>query len=176
MTIDECKKSFIFYIDYADSFFSVMEDEEIGSLMRIICEYQKTGVEPRIENRVVKIAFSRIKRDLDINYKAWTEEKQRRKEAAKKGADARWHKNNAIECESHTTEYDTMPSMPVNVNVNDNVNVLEATVLNEPRFIDSDESISDRIVKEIKEKEEMKIKTRNKEDIYSKEFIEALPF
>ena len=81
------KKSFLIYLDYEEQF-DLLTDEQIGQLMRAIIKYEKTGEEPVLDG-MIKMAFSFIKKQLDRDREKWTEEKQKRSEAGRKGGISR---------------------------------------------------------------------------------------
>lgn len=151
----EDKKSFIMYVDY-QSDFEEMTGDECKTLMMYIFNYERTHEEPVIEDRFMRMAWGRIKRDLDRNDSAWLETKEKLSEAGKKGAEKRWHSDN-----SHPITSDSHPITPIAsiaVNVNDNLNVndnvLEASVLNEPRFsaeAERDKQL-EKVLQELEEK------------------------
>lgn len=62
----EQKKSFILYIDYEQNF-SMLTDEQLGKLLRIIINYEKTQQNPDTTQLepILQMAFTFIKGDLD---------------------------------------------------------------------------------------------------------------
>lgn len=62
----EQKKSFILYVDYEQNF-SMLTDEQLGKLLRLIIEYEKTQQNPNITqlDPIIQMAFMFIKGDLD---------------------------------------------------------------------------------------------------------------
>ena len=91
------KRSFIIYLDYEEQF-KLLNDEQLGQLLRILMEYQKTNIEPKLDelDGIVKMAFSFIKAQLDRDNEKWLEEKKKRSEAGKKGMTKRWENNNSV--------------------------------------------------------------------------------
>jgi len=80
------KNNFIMYLDYEDHF-SLLSDEEIGILMRGIFQYIRTGKNPEFNNNVaVKMAFSFIKTNIDIDNQKY----QKKCEKNKQIAEERW--------------------------------------------------------------------------------------
>lgn len=145
----EDKKSFIMYVDYQNDF-EEMTGDECKTLMMYIFNYERNHVEPIIEDRFMRMAWGRIKRDLDRNDSAWLETKEKLSEAGKKGAEKRWHSD-----DSHPIASDSHPITPmasIAVNVNDNV--LEASVLNEPRFsAEAERDVQlEKVLQELEEK------------------------
>ena len=92
------KKSFLIYLDYEEQF-SLLTDEQIGQLMRLLIEYEKTQKIPSLDkvDGMVKMTFSFIKTQLDRDREKWREIKQKRSRAGKKGMETRWNnKNNKV--------------------------------------------------------------------------------
>ena len=134
------KESFILYLEQ-EGIFDLLEDEEAGKLIKVIFEYERTGIVPKLD-KSVKIAFMPIKNILDRNAKKWEQAKERRSIAGKKGMASRWHKditddnnviksitndNNVInDITNDNKRYQSITKITVNdnvnVNVNDNVN------------------------------------------------------
>lgn len=85
------KNSFLIYLDYQEQF-ELLTDEQAGKLIKAILEYEKTGKILELDG-MTKIAFSFIKTQLDRDRKKWQEEKQKRREAGKKGMANRWKSN-----------------------------------------------------------------------------------
>ena len=84
------KISFLMYLDYEEQF-SLLTDEQLGQLIRAMMEYEKTKQVPQLDG-IVKMAFSFIKAQLDRDREKWDEQKQRRREAGKRGMAKRWKK------------------------------------------------------------------------------------
>ena len=85
--MDEKKDGFVIYSSYAEKF-EDLTDEQFGRLMRIVCEYEKSGETPRIEDKSIRIAFKVIKYELDANGQKYEEICEKRKKAIQ----ARWEK------------------------------------------------------------------------------------
>ena len=80
------KNNFIMYLDYEEHF-SLLSDEEIGILMRGIFQYVRTGKNPDFSsNGAVKMAFSFIKTNIDIDNRKY----QQKCEKNKQIAEERW--------------------------------------------------------------------------------------
>lgn len=119
---EEDKKSFIMYVDY-QSDFEEMTGDECKELMMIIFNYERIHKEPVIQDRFMRMAWGRIKRDLDRNDSAWLETKEKLSEAGKKGAEKRWHSDDGHPIASDSHPINGMASMAVNDNENVNVNL-----------------------------------------------------
>jgi len=83
------KKGFVMYLDYKEHF-NLLSDEQLGKLLRIIYEYEETGVAPKIEEGILQMAFSFIRLQLDRDKEKYESEISKRKAAGKKGGESRW--------------------------------------------------------------------------------------
>ena len=104
------KGSFILYYEYYEHL-KDLSLEEKGKIFEAIFEYELTGKTP-VLTPVLKMAFSFIKEDIDINANKWEQTKSRRSEAGKLGGLAK--ASNAKQ---------SLANLAVNVNENVNVNV-----------------------------------------------------
>lgn len=77
------KDSFVLYHSFYDNIES-LSDEEIGRLTRAIFLYEKENKEIEL-SPVLKMAFSFIKKHLDLNREKWETTCKKRQEAGKKG-------------------------------------------------------------------------------------------
>lgn len=84
------RDSFVLFTKIKDVV-EALSDEQKGMLFQAILDYE-SDKEVNITDAVVKVAFIPIKRDLDYNEDKWNEEKSKRSEAGKKGAESRWGK------------------------------------------------------------------------------------
>lgn len=120
------KKSFILYSDIRETF-TALTDEEAGQLIKHILTYVN-GIEPIIENRIVKILFEPIKAQLIRDAEKWNHIIDKRKEAGKLGGLAKGSKTkqkiaNAKSAKQKVANLAVNDNVNVNVNVTDNVNV-----------------------------------------------------
>lgn len=81
--MDKEKKSFLVYLDYEEHF-NLLTDEQLGKLIRVMMEYEKTKKVPEI-NGMIKMAFSFIKAQLDRDRGKYEEKCAKNKENGKKG-------------------------------------------------------------------------------------------
>lgn len=84
----EGKKSFLLYADYIHTF-EHLTDEEAGKLVKVLFQYVN-DLNPDIEDRVLKIAFEPIKRQLKRDLTDWENEKEKRSDNASLGNLKRW--------------------------------------------------------------------------------------
>lgn len=110
--MDEKKDGFVIYSSYAEKF-EDLTDEQFGRLMRIVCEYEKSGEVPKIEDKSIRIAFKVIKYELDANGQKYEEICEKRKKAIQ----ARWEKK--TESEENTNNTKVYKSIQVNTNNTD---------------------------------------------------------
>ena len=82
------KNSFIIYYQYADHF-ELLTDEELGRLIRAMLIYDKDGTLPQFDG-VLKMAFSFIKTQLDIDKEKFNNICERNRKNIKK----RWNTKN----------------------------------------------------------------------------------
>lgn len=120
------KKSFVLYADY-DTIFEQLTDEEAGQLIKHLFRYVNDK-EPEIENRMLRILFEPIKKQLKRDLKKWDKVLKRKSDGGKKGMASRWKDN--IPKDTITTDKivkDTLTPITdtvidtVTVNVNDTV-------------------------------------------------------
>jgi len=82
------KNSFIIYYDYAEHF-ALLSDEELGRLIRAMFLYDKDGTLPQFDG-MLKMAFSFIKTQLDIDKEKFEKVCERNRNNIKK----RWNTKN----------------------------------------------------------------------------------
>lgn len=87
MSSAQNKKTLLLYLDYADKF-ADLTDTQFGQLIRAAIAYQKTGETPKINDTLVKFAFSIVKVNIDENNVKYAEVSEARREAVLK----RWEK------------------------------------------------------------------------------------
>lgn len=79
----EGKKSFLLYADYIHTF-EHLSDEEAGKLVKFLFQYVNDQ-NPVIEDRILKIAFEPIKRQLKRDLNDWESEREKRSDNAALG-------------------------------------------------------------------------------------------
>lgn len=85
------KNSFIMYLDYEEHF-NLLSDKEIGILMRGIFQYVRTGKDPDFcNNAALKIAFSFVKTNIDIDSRKYKKKCEKNREIAEN----RWRQQKA---------------------------------------------------------------------------------
>ena len=77
------KNSFILYHEYAEHF-ELLSDAELGQLMRAIMSYESDGVLPDLKG-MVKMAFSFIKKDLDLSREKYKAKCERNRQNGQQG-------------------------------------------------------------------------------------------
>ena len=134
------RKSFILYVDVLRSIFKVLDNENLGLLIKHITEYAETGesIAPDKFSPAFVLAFEIVKNHIDNNTESYEKIREKRKDAARK----RWdnpkqsdanNANDANGCKSiqvHTNDANDANGClndNVNVNVNENVNVNVST-------------------------------------------------
>lgn len=80
---DKDKKSFLIYLDYEEHF-NLLTDEQLGKLMRAIIKYEKNREMPELDISL-KMAFSFIKTQLDIDREKYKLKCEKNKENGSKG-------------------------------------------------------------------------------------------
>ncbi|MDL2294068.1 DUF6291 domain-containing protein [Ruminococcaceae bacterium OttesenSCG-928-D13] len=83
------KNSFIMYTDFPKTA-AGLSDAVFREIVCAACHYVETGEVPDMTAEG-KIAFPFLKTTLDRDAVKWEIERQKRSEAGKKGADARWN-------------------------------------------------------------------------------------
>ena len=144
----EGKKSFICYNEWLEHF-QFFTYEEIGRLMEAIFIFSTTGELPNFTDRSLNVVFNLMKCQLVRDGTSWTDTRIARSEAGKKGAEARWGKNEGQPEETpqnaemanygkNGNVWQNMANMAVNVNGNANVNVNDThTTEDEPQTVDN---------------------------------------
>jgi hypothetical protein len=124
----ENKNSFILYTDLISTV-SILSDTDAGKLFKTILQYVNDQ-NPEPTDMVTKIAFEPVKQQLKRDLRKWEDKQQKRSEAGKKGAAAKWHSKAEVETELQSMANDGkringIAKMAVNdnVTVNDSVNV-----------------------------------------------------
>ena len=89
------KISFLLYKEWGD-YVRMLTDEERGKLLIAIFNFQDTGEVPEF-NGQLKMVFTMMIKQFELDDKKWIEQKAKRSEAGKKGAEARWDNTNSID-------------------------------------------------------------------------------
>ena len=84
------KKSFLIHTDSLE-ILDDLTDEQAGKLFKAIKDYQ-SGKEPKL-SQLIKIAFSPFKNYFERDKEKWDYEIEKRREAGRLGAEARWGKS-----------------------------------------------------------------------------------
>ncbi len=108
------KNSFLIYLDYEEQF-NLLNNEEIGILMRAIIKYEKTREIPQLEG-MVKMAFSFIRTQLDRDREKYNKKCEKNKENGLRGG--RPKKPNGFK---ETEGLNEKPKKPDNDNEEDDV-------------------------------------------------------
>lgn len=87
--MEKNKKGFVMYLDY-EKHFNLLSDAELGQLLRIIYEFERTEKIPVIENKTIEMAFSFIVSQLERDNQKYEETIKKRKAAGLRGAENRW--------------------------------------------------------------------------------------
>lgn len=95
------RKGFFLFTDMAKCY-DGLTSERFGNVIRAALVYCDTGVVPEIKDAEEKIAFSSMKLWVDLDRERYNNIIEKRRESGKKGADARWHKEENLE---RGTEY-----------------------------------------------------------------------
>ena len=111
--MDEGKKSVILYTEWAQPL-KVLSLEDKGRIFDAILSYSETGKTPHFDSAAAEMAFSFIRLRLDENARKWTDVRQKRQEAGKRGA---------LVTNSKKQQSSANPAVNVNVNANVNGNV-----------------------------------------------------
>lgn len=150
------KKSFILYSDIRETF-TALTDEEAGQLIKHILTYVN-GIEPIIENRIVKILFEPIKAQLIRDAEKWNQIIDKRKEAGKLGGLAKGSKTKQKVANAKSAKQklaNLAVNDNVNVNVTDNVTVNDNDIkkINIRPFVNISQSNLDKLYSEYLEHE-----------------------
>jgi hypothetical protein len=120
------KKSFVLYTDQREVF-DELSDEDAGKLIKHIFAYVNDE-DPITEDKLLKVAFLPIKTQLKRDLKIWDEKKSQRAEAGKKGGLAK-SSNAKQSLANPSNATNDLANLPVNVNVNGNVNDINKDTL-----------------------------------------------
>lgn len=122
----EGKDSFVLYADLVHTFEN-LTDLEAGRLIKIILDYINDR-NPKINSKVLKIAFEPIKQQLKRDLRKWEKEREGRSIAGKKGMESRWKQHNEQKLEDSkreniTNDNSVIPPITNITNITDNVTV-----------------------------------------------------
>lgn len=96
-------KAFNTYIDNKDKL-EMLSNEQAGRLYKALCNYASDGIKPDFsDDPLLLYAYTDFAQQMDRDFEKYDERVERRKEAAKNAAEARWHKSES--CETHTNAY-----------------------------------------------------------------------
>lgn len=82
------KISFILYREWGD-YIRMLSEKERGILLMAIFDFQDTGEVPEF-NGLLKMVFTMMIKQFERDNKKWIEQKAKRSEAGKRGAEARY--------------------------------------------------------------------------------------
>lgn len=120
----ENKKSFVLYVDWITTF-EQLSDKEAGVLIKHLFKYVNDQ-NPKLDNRILNIAFEPIKNSLRRDLKKWEANKVKRSEAGKlggiKSGESRRREANEANA-SHAKQNEANEA--VSVSVSDSVSVKE---------------------------------------------------
>ena len=118
------RKSFILYVDVLRSIFKVLNNEQLGLLIKHITVYAETGesIAPDKFSPAFVLAFEIVKNHIDNNTESYEKIREKRKDAARK----RWDNPKQSDAKN-TNDANGCLNDNVNVNVNENVNVNVST-------------------------------------------------
>ena len=131
--MDGGKKSVILYTEWAQPL-KALSLEDKGRIFDAILSYSETGETPHFDSTAAEMAFSFIRLRLDENAQKWSDVRQKRREAGRRGALVTNSKNQQSQTKAANADFaETVPANvgkkrqspanpAVNVNVNANVN------------------------------------------------------
>ena len=121
--------------------FDLLDDEEVGRLMRAVFAFVSRGEEPKESDRAVMMLFNMMRSCFVRDGEKWEETRQKRKENGSKGGAPVGNKNASKTTKTTKTTkcLNKQPKQAVNVNENDNVN----DYVNENE--DENESVNDNV-------------------------------
>ena len=131
--MDGGKKSVILYTEWAQPL-KALSLEDKGRIFDAILSYSETGETPHFDCTAAEMAFSFIRLRLDENAQKWSDVRQKRREAGRRGALVTNSKNQQSQTKAANADFaETVPANvgkerqspanpAVNVNVNANVN------------------------------------------------------
>lgn len=117
------KNSFVLYHNYKERFKGLTYEQK-GKLFDMIFDYEMTHEVPEVDDPIVKICFDVVKVDLDENRAKYEEETKRRKEAGRKGGNAKQCQavlSSAKQCQANQAD-NVYEHVHDNDNVHENVN------------------------------------------------------
>lgn len=122
------KDSYIMHCDYANHF-ELLSDQELGRLIRDVNNYVKNGVLPQYskEDRVLNMAFSFMKTNIDIETEKYIKKCEKNKENGKRGGrprnpeKANGFEENPTEAKKADTDTDTDTTTDTDTDTNNSV-------------------------------------------------------
>ena len=114
------RNSFVLFTEIVEVI-KELTNEQKGILFQTILDYQ-LGIEPEIDDPIIKIAFIPIKQNLDRNNEKWERTRAARSEAGKKGMRSRWDNKVITNDNKNNKAISEITKITVNVNDNGNVN------------------------------------------------------
>jgi|SaaInlStandDraft_4_1057021.scaffolds.fasta_scaffold11066_3 hypothetical protein len=159
------RKSFLIHTDSLE-ILDDLTDEQAGQLFKAIKDYQ-FGNEPKL-SQLIKIAFNPFKNYFERDNEKWESEIDKRREAGRLGAEARWGKDNkksqvmasdgkgiakmASAISANSKMANMADSVSVSVSVNESVNVNESSIaISLPLNDNTEYDITDSLVDDYKE-------------------------
>ena len=156
------RDSFVLYTKITETV-ELLSNEQKGLLFQAILDYGN-GKDPEIEDPIVKIAFMPIRQDIDANNARWEKTREARSAAGKKSAGNRTKPTNVDFVEQKGTnstnvnfveqkesddsfveQKGTKPTVYVNVNDSENVDVNENVNVNENENENANGNVNDFI-------------------------------
>ena len=97
----EGKKSFLFYVDW-DETFNALPDDKAGQLIKHLCAYVRDK-NPKSEDVLINAVFANMKATLKRDLEKWRLKSQKNSESARK----RWNANASERIKRNTKDADT---------------------------------------------------------------------
>lgn len=132
-------------------------DEQFGKVVRAIIKYDKDGIEPRINDSQIKLAFNILKPTIDRNKQEYQDKCNKNRENINK----RWNKQN-------TNEYDGIRMNTKHTDIDNDIDIEKDNAIK--KEINKEKNVPPTL-EEVKEY----AKSRNREDLAIKffEYFEA---
>jgi hypothetical protein len=118
----EDKRGFILYVDIK-TMVDKLPDDYAGKLFKHVLAYVNDE-DPTTDDIILQIAFEPIKQQLKRDLQKWNDKINKRTEAGKMGANARWGIKEIAKDSKRIK-----PIAKIAVNVNDNVNVINNNII-----------------------------------------------
>lgn len=130
------KGGFVLYIKNIEQF-NILTDVQAGQLIKGIFSYAKSRIEPNFEDGMVKMAFSFIKQYLDKDAEKWSETREKRVEAGRKGGKQK--QTNAINAKQNIAKLSIDKHEQANQAVSESVSESDSVINNPPIVPQGDE-------------------------------------